>query len=329
MQVLIIDSYPDPWLSDLKKLPVKVVYMPGASRVDILHRLAETDILVLNSQIRVDREAIDRAPRLKLVIRAGVGMDHIDEAYLAEKGAKALCTPGANADSVGEQAVGMLLALRHRLAIADREVRQFIWRREANRGREIGGKTMGIIGYGHTGQAVARKLSGFGMRLLAHDIYRTGFSDAFVQEADMEQIYQEAEIISFHVPLTPETRRWANDSFFDHFHHPITLLNLARGPIVDLAALLRALDQGKVVAAALDVLPNERLDVLSSEEHRLYQSLFARKEVMLSPHIGGWSHESLDNINRAIIRHIETHLLLSGHLAPVQETTDEPIAPEA
>ena len=317
MEVLIIDSYPDPWLSEMQALPVKVNYFPNADRELALALLATANILVLNSKIKVDREAIDHAPHLQMVIRAGVGMDHIDQEYLREKGIRAEFTAGANADSVGEQTVGMLLTLRHHLMSADREVRQFFWRRESNRGSEIGGKTIGIIGYGHTGQAVARRLSGFGMKVLAYDKYRKGFSDQYVKEATMEQIYQEATIITFHVPLTAETRRMANDAFFTRFRHPITLLNLARGPIVELPALLRAIDHGQVVAAALDVLPNEKLDTLSSEERIAYKNLFSRNEVLLSPHIGGWSHESLDNINRRILAYVEEMLPEQKHFPEV------------
>ncbi len=308
MEILIIDEYPDPWLSQLRAMPVHVHYFPKADRGQALSLLGTAQVLVLNSKIRVDREAIDLAPKLRLVIRAGVGMDHIDETYLAEKGIRAAFTAGANADSVGEQAVGMLLALRHRLLIADAEVRRFFWRRESNRGSEIGGKTIAIIGYGHTGQAVAKRLSGFGMKVLAYDKYRKDYGDAYADAATMDRIYREAEILSFHLPLTPETRNLANDSFLGRFDRPITLLNLARGPIVDLQALLRAMDKGEVVAAALDVLPNEKIDQWTPAERTMYQNLFDRKEVILTPHIGGWSHESLDNINRSILRMIEEEL---------------------
>lgn len=301
MNILVIDPFPEPYLSELQAMPAELQYLPQAQRPEILSRLADCDILILNSKIQLDREAIDAAPNLKLVVRAGVGMDHIDQAYLREKGVTLKNTAGGNANSVGEQTVGMLLALRHRLMIADREVRHFIWRREANRGNEIGGQCIGLIGYGHTGQAVARRLSGFGMRVLAYDKYRQDYGDEFAAESSLAQIYGEADIVSFHLPLTEETRHWANDAFFQRLQKPVTLLNLARGPIVSLPALLRALDSGKVTQAALDVLPQERIDQLDPPTRKLYQALFARKEVIFSPHIGGWSHQSLDNINRMIL----------------------------
>lgn len=305
MQVLIIDTFPEPWLSRLKSLPVEVTYLPKADRSVTMALLPQTDILILNSKISVDKEAVDAAPNLKMVIRAGIGMDHIDEVYLREKGIRAENTIGANADSVGEQTVGMLLALQHHLISANHEVKNFFWRRESNRATEIGGKTIGLIGYGHTGQAVAKRLSGFGMNILAHDEYRSNYSDKWAKESSMEDIFREAEIVSFHIPLTAETRGMGNDAFFDKFQHPIVLLNLARGPIVDITALLRALDDEQVIRAALDVLPKENLYKLTHEEKKTYESLFARKEVLVTPHIGGWSHESLNNINSRIIEFVE------------------------
>lgn len=305
MQVLIIDKFPEPWLSRLRSLAVEVTYLPKADRAVAMALLPQTDILILNSKISVDKEAIDAAPILKMVIRAGIGMDHIDEGYLKEKGIRAVNTIGANADSVGEQTVGMLLALQHHLIAANHEVKNFFWRRESNRATEIGGKTIGLIGYGHTGQAVAKRLSGFGMNILAYDKYRENYSDERVKESSMEEIFREAEVVSFHIPLTDETRGMGNDAFFDKFRRPIVLLNLARGPIVDLTALLRALDDGQVLRAALDVLPKESLYQLTHEEKKTYESLFARKEVLVTPHIGGWSHESLNNINSRIIEFVE------------------------
>lgn len=318
MQVLIIDKFPEPWLSRLQALAVDVTYLPKADRAVTMALLPQTEILILNSKITIDKEAIDAAPNLKMVIRAGIGMDHIDCKYLQEKGIRAVNTIGANADSVGEQTVGMLLTLQHHLITANHEVKNFFWRRESNRATEIGGKTIGLIGYGHTGQAVAKRLSGFGMNILAYDKYRKNYSDQWAKESSMDEIFREAEIVSFHVPLTEETRRMGNDAFFDKFQRPIVLLNLARGPIVDLTALLRALDDGQVLRAALDVLPKENLYELTHEEKKTYESLFSRKEVLVTPHIGGWSHESLNNINSRIIEFVEG-MILEGDYQPKED----------
>ncbi|MEL6671713.1 MAG: NAD(P)-dependent oxidoreductase [Bacteroidota bacterium] len=308
MKVLIIDAFPEDFLQALAALPVEVSYRPQDQRSDILPQLAAAEILVMNSKIRLDREAIDAAPQLKLVLRAGVGMDHIEVAYLEERGVIVRNTIGANADAVGEQTVGMLLALRHWIVRADQQVRQFQWKRAENRGREIGGKTIGLIGYGHTGKAVARKLSGFGCRVLAYDKYLTDYGDAYATEASLDQIFAEAEVCSLHIPLTEETHKYADAAFFARFAQPIFFLNLARGPITDLPALLAALDREQVLGAALDVLENEKLPTLTDAQRAAYTELFARPNVIITPHIGGWSFESRQNINQRLLAEIKALL---------------------
>lgn len=308
MNVFVIDTFPDSFVQALASRDLTLTYRPAADRAEVLSLIGGQEVLILNSKVRVDRDLIDAAPALRLVIRAGVGMDHIDEAYLAEKGIAACNTQGANADAVGEQTVGMLLALRQHLRRADAQVRQFQWQREANRGLELGGRTVGLVGYGHTGRAVARKLSGFRCRVLAYDKYLTGYGELFANQATMDDLFQHADILSLHIPLTDETRELVNAEFLGRFKRPIMLLNLARGPIVHLPALLDALDSGQVTAAALDVLPNEKLHQLSDTERALYQRLFAHERVLLSPHIGGWTHESRENINQRILALVDEHL---------------------
>ncbi|WNJ16023.1 NAD(P)-dependent oxidoreductase [Pontibacter sp. G13] len=311
MNVLIIDRFPKPFLDALAQLPVQITYVPEAKRPEILPLLAETNILVMNSKIRLDPEAADLAPHLKMVIRAGVGMDHISVDYLEGKGVKVRNTQGGNADAVGEQAVGMMLALNNNLMIANQQVKSFEWIREANRGREIGRQTVGIIGYGHTGKSVARKLSGFGTRVLAHDKFLTDFSDKFAKEAQLEELFAEADILTMHVPLTDDTREWIDAEFLSQFRKPIVFLNLARGPVVKLSGLLHALDQGQVTAAAIDVLENEKLHTLTERQKSEYENLFSRENVILTPHIGGWTFESLSNINNMILAHIQDEIAAS------------------
>lgn len=301
MRLLIIDRFRPEFIERLGKLPVKLAYFPDADRKKVLEEIGEANILVLNSKVQVDREMIDRAKKLQLVVRAGVGTDHIDGAYLAEKGIRLQNCAGSNADAVAEQTVAMLLVIRNHLLRADQEVRQFIWRREENRGHELTGKTVGIIGYGNTGSQVAKRLSSFGCRILAYDKYKADFANDYTEEVELAQIFEEAEVLSLHVPLTAETRDWVDRDFLQKFNHPIYLLNLARGPIVKIADLLEALDSGKVIAAALDVLPKEKMHLLSDAEKTQYENLFSRPNVMFSPHIGGWTFESLDNIDEMII----------------------------
>jgi D-3-phosphoglycerate dehydrogenase len=308
MQVLIIDPFRDTFLENMRQLPLQLAYCPDANREEVKSRLSTAEILILNSKVKLDRELIDAAPRLRRVIRAGVGMDHIDLAYLAEKGIRANNCAGSNADAVAEQTVGMLIALRHHLRRADQEVRQFVWKREENRGHEIKGKTVGIIGYGNTGSQVALRLSSFGCRILAYDKYKSGFGNAYVEEVQMPRIFAESDILSLHIPLTEETHELVNTDYLNRFSKPIYLLNLARGPIVYLPALLTAMDQQNVLAAALDVLPNEKLNKLNAEEKALYEDLFQRENALLSPHIGGWTVESKQNIDDMILAMVQEEL---------------------
>lgn len=304
MNILLIDSFSDKLIAELKAIATKVTYLPHATKSEILAILPNYHALILNSKIHIDKEVIDIATNLKLIIRAGVGLDHFDLPYLTQKGIEALNTAGANADSVAEHAIGMLLALRHNIVQANAEVKQFIWNREANRGGEIGGKTIGIIGYGHTGSAVARKLQGFNCKIIAYDKYKTGFGNAYVKETDMKTLFSQSDIVSLHIPLSDETRNLANTTFFNSFQKNITFLNLSRGDIIVLEDLITALDLGKVQAAALDVLENEHFFNLTERQKSLYNILFANKKVILTPHIGGWSFESKDNIEKMILEFV-------------------------
>ncbi len=308
MKILIIDPFPEEFIKALYSLPAEIVYVPNIQRNEVLNELADTTILVLASKVKVDSHLVEYAPSLKLVLRGGVGMDHIDVDMLASKGIEAKNTIGANANAVAEHAVGMLLGLLHNISKADREVRQFKWLREKNRGWELKDRTVGIIGYGHTGSALARRLSGFSCRIIAYDKYRSFFGSNMVEEVSLNQVMDESEIISMHVPLTKETHYWIDRDFFDQLSHPILLLNLSRGPVVHLPSLLDALDDGKVLGAALDVLENEKLDKLSPEQTIWYNKLFEKNNVILTPHIGGWSVESRINIYQMLLDHIKSYL---------------------
>lgn len=306
--ILLVDAFPPEMVTELESLAARVNYRPEWGRADILAAMQEVDVLVMNSKTKVDRELLDASPRLRLLCRAGVGMDHFDLPLLAERGVRVVNTPGANAIPVGEQAVGMLLGLLHRIPWADREVRQYRWRREENRGTELGALTVGIIGYGNTGSAFARNLAGFGCRVLAYDKYKSCFGSAAVEEVALEQVWAEADVLSLHIPLNEETRGWVDADFFRQFQRPVWFLNLARGPIAPLAGLVGALAEGQVIAAALDVLENEKLDMLSPAQRVAMDSLIASERVIFTPHIGGWSHQSLQRINDWIVREVKVEL---------------------
>ena len=309
MNILLIDPFPESMRAKLEALGHPLRYEPDWNKAEILANLQEVDILVMNSKINADQELLNHGPRLKMICRAGVGMDHFDLPLLEQNGILAFNTPGANAIPVAEQAVGMLLCLMHNIARADREVHQWKWERERNRGTELYAKTVGIIGFGNTGTAVSRCLSGFGCKVLAYDKYKSGFGGNGIEEAGLEQIFESADVLSLHIPLTAETENWVDASFFAKFSKPIWFLNLSRGPIVPLAGLIQSLDSGKVIAAGLDVLENEKLSTLSDLQREHLNRLFQMEKVIFTPHIGGWSHESLDRINDRLVEGVSEFLL--------------------
>jgi D-3-phosphoglycerate dehydrogenase / 2-oxoglutarate reductase len=302
MNILLIDAFPADMIAALKGISGATVrHEPDWMREKILANVGDVEVLIMNSKIRGDAALLEAAPKLKMVCRAGVGLDHIDVPLLESRGVKVVITPGANADSVAEHAIGMLLSLMHWIPRANAQVKQREWRREMNRGTELRGKTVGIIGYGHTGSAVGNKLRGMGCRVLAYDKYKSNFAPEWVTECGLEQIKAEADIITLHVPLTEVTQGCVNEKFLNECAKNIWLLNLARGPIVPLEGLVAALKSGKVRGAALDVLENEDFTRLSVPEEMRLESLFEMDNVIFTPHIGGWSFESLQRINGMIV----------------------------
>ncbi|GAB1404267.1 2-hydroxyacid dehydrogenase [Lentimicrobium sp.] len=294
-QVLFIDTT-HPYLAEsLQDAGFKCSHYTGNSRQEILDMLRHYQGLIIRSKIKLDRDAIERAVQAKFIARVGAGMENIDASYAGSKGIICLNAPEGNRDAVGEHAIGMLLSLFNHLCRANQEVRQGIWIREGNRGIELGGKTIGIIGYGNTGRAFAEKLSGFNVKVLAFDKYKTGFSGLFVKEVDMQELFRETDVLSLHVPLTDETRQLVNRDFLNSFHKPVFVINTSRGQCVDTAALMDAIDQGRVEGAALDVLEYEKLSFENLDAENLplpFKRLIASEKVMLSPHIAGWTHES-------------------------------------
>lgn len=249
---------------------------------------------VIRSKITFDSEMLHSAKQLRFIARVGAGMESIDVSAAEKLGIVCFNSPEGNRDSVAEHALGMLLSLFNHLNRADKEVRNGLWRREANRGIEIKGKTVGIIGYGNMGRAFAQRLKGFECTVLAYDKYKTGFSDDYVKECEMERIFNETDILSLHVPLTAETRYLIDANYLDRFQKNIWLINTARGPVVNTEDLVNALENGKVKGAALDVLEYEKTSFEAMHEQfpESLKRLVAFENVILSPHIAGWTVES-------------------------------------
>jgi D-3-phosphoglycerate dehydrogenase len=278
---------------------------------DLLKILPEYDALVIRSRFRLTKEVINSAVNLKVIGRVGAGMENIDVAYASSKNIRCLCVPEGNRDAVGEHAIGMLLMLFNHLKRADAEVREGVWRRAANRGTEIKDKTVGIIGYGNMGSAFAEKLSGFGCRVLAHDKYKTGFGSALVTEASLQHIFSECDIVSLHLPQSAETTNYVNADFIASFLKPFYLINTARGKCVNTAELVKALDNGKILGACLDVFEYETSSFEKLDAAQLpaaWQYLINSDKVILSPHIAGWTHESNYRMSKMIAEKMITAL---------------------
>jgi D-3-phosphoglycerate dehydrogenase len=263
--------------------------------------------IIVRSRFLLDRDLLSRAHNLSFIGRVGAGMEGIDLNYANHNGIRCFNAPEGNRNAVGEHAMGMLLALMNKMVTADEEVRNGIWKREENRGFELEGKTIGIIGYGNTGGAFAKKLSGFDCKVLAYDKYKSGFSDDYVSEVDMDVIYSKADILSLHVPLTDETNYLVNTDYLGRFQKNIWLINTSRGKVVNTTDLVDALKSGKLLGAALDVLEYESLSFESLGDDDLpgpYTELLASDKVILSPHVAGWTHESKMKLATVIVNKI-------------------------
>ncbi len=281
-------------------------YYPDLSGNDLLKIAGDYSGIIVRSKFTVDRNFLDAATNLEFIGRVGAGMENIDVEYARKRGIRCYNSPEGNRDAVGEHAVGMLLALLNHMTRADLQVRQGIWSREENRGIEIMGKTVGIIGYGNMGSAFARRLKGFEANVIAYDKYKKRFSDAFVTEATMEQIFSDTDILSLHVPLTAETRYLVDQDYLNRFKKPVWLVNTSRGQVVKTADLVKNLKSGKVPGAALDVLEFEdaSFGFLNSKDPD-FAYLAASDRVILTPHIAGWTRESNEKLARILVEKIQ------------------------
>ncbi len=271
---------------------------PEIKKEEVLKILPNYIGLAIRTKFKVDEEMMNAAPNLKFVARAGAGMDNIDIAIAAQRNIQLINASEGNRDAVGEHTIGLLLSLMNNFRKADIEIRNQIWDREANRGYELKGKTIGIIGYGHMGQSFAKKLKGFEVNVIAYDKYKTGFSNDYAREVSMEEIVKFSDVLSLHIPLTKETRQMINDEYFFHFKKPIYFLNTARGEIVNTQSVLKAIKQGKILAAGLDVLETEKFPALSQEVW--FADLIQNGKLILTPHVAGWTVESYRKISEVL-----------------------------
>lgn len=302
---LIADSMHESLFSMLSQIGWDADYFPAITREELKLKLPGYHGLIVRSKTIIDRDLLGEHSTVKFVARAGAGVDNIDLDYANQKKIYILHAAEGNRDAVGEYTVGALLALLRNIVRADMQVRNNTWERESNRGEEIMGKTISLIGYGNMGQAFAQRLAGFGCKVLAYDKYKKGFGGNFCQEVNMTRVFDETDILSLHIPLTEETRRMVDIDYFKRFQKNIILINTARGEIVPMADLVSAIENGKVRGAVLDVLENEKINNLTPAQQQSFNYLKSRSNVIFTPHIAGWTYESHIKINVALVEKIK------------------------
>jgi D-3-phosphoglycerate dehydrogenase len=288
-------------VKSLENKGYRVRYEPGINYEELYATCEGTEGLIVTTRLTIDKKLIDRSGGLKWIGRLGSGMELIDVAYAESKGIKCVSSPEGNRTAVAEHALGMLLSLLHRISSSWEEIKNGKWIREGNRGDELTGKTVGIIGYGNTGASFAKLLAPFDITVLAYDKYRVGFAGNYIREASLEQIERYAEVISFHVPLTEETRYMAGESFFDSLRQRPIMINTSRGGVVNTKTLIDAIQQKKISGAALDVFENEQPGSLPAIAKEDMDFLLNQSNIILTPHIAGYSSQAYYKISSLIL----------------------------
>jgi D-3-phosphoglycerate dehydrogenase len=305
MKVLFIDHVHPALQKGLEQEGYSCMDGYHLSKEEVMNIIPDYHGIVIRSRFRIDRAFLDCCHKMDFIARSGSGLENIDTHYAEAKGIRCLNAAEGNRQAVAEHALGMLLSLFNKLHTANQEVREGVWQREANRGLELSGKTVGIIGYGNNGSAFAEVLRGFSCRVMAYDKYKEGFGNDYVEECSLEEIKKEADILSLHIPLTEETKYMVNKDFISQFSKAFHLINTARGKCLDTSSLLAGIENGRILGACLDVFEFEKSSFEKWEEApEVLKELSKSKKVILSPHVAGWTSESYQKLSEVLLSKI-------------------------
>ena len=307
MKILHLDTNHPLLIQQLKDLGFKNDEDYNSSKAEIEAKIALYDGIVIRSRFTIDKTFLDAAKNLKFIGRVGAGLENIDCNYAESKGVYLISAPEGNRNAVGEHSLALLLSLFNKLNKADKEVREGKWLREANRGIELDGKTVGLIGYGNMGKAFAKKLRGFDVTVICYDI-KEGVGDKNAKQVSLAEFQEKVDVVSLHTPQTPLTQNLVNSSFIQAFKKPFWLINTARGKSVVTKDLVSALESGKILGAGLDVLEYEKTsfeDMFSTSMPEPFQYLIQAENVILTPHVAGWTVESKEKLAQTIVDKIK------------------------